>query len=271
MRILLAAIVLLCGCGLRPAERLDVLFDAASDDLHAGELAKAQLAAEHGISAGGLTPRCGLPVEVSPAALRNPAQQRTRRGSVESSARRCAADAGIRRLGRAQDDAGSARPLSCWDTWTKARPLLDAAHQAAEAAKAEDVLLEIETIQGIRLYAPPALRRSGSRPAHCPGARPHSAFGLPEAAVQINLGMIRVRRLRYDEAIPYFEKAAASGRAASRERSTRWRAATWRSAIGNWASTTVRSKFICRAWRKTNAPAPKIICKTRSERPVAPT
>src|SRR5215467_15082416 len=47
MRALLAVILLLCGCGLRPAERLDLLFDAASDDLHAGELAKALLAAGH--------------------------------------------------------------------------------------------------------------------------------------------------------------------------------------------------------------------------------
>src|ERR1035438_6234716 len=50
MRFLLAAILLLSGCGLRPAERLDALFDAASNDLRAGELAKAQLAAEHGIA-----------------------------------------------------------------------------------------------------------------------------------------------------------------------------------------------------------------------------
>src|SRR6476646_2255405 len=49
MSILLAAIVLSYGCGLGPAERLDSLFEAASDDFHAGELAKAQLAAEHGI------------------------------------------------------------------------------------------------------------------------------------------------------------------------------------------------------------------------------
>ena len=50
MRSLLAAILLLCGCGLTPAERLNGLLDAASDDLHAGELAKAELASEHGIA-----------------------------------------------------------------------------------------------------------------------------------------------------------------------------------------------------------------------------
>src|SRR6516225_7885194 len=50
MRFLIAAVLLLCGCSLKPEERLDALIDAASDDLHAGELAKAQLAAEHGIS-----------------------------------------------------------------------------------------------------------------------------------------------------------------------------------------------------------------------------
>src|SRR5258708_5663802 len=50
MRFLLAATLLLYGCGIKPAERLDALFDAAAADLHAGELAKAQLAAEHGIA-----------------------------------------------------------------------------------------------------------------------------------------------------------------------------------------------------------------------------
>src|SRR3954447_7601165 len=50
MRLLTAAIVLLCGCGVRPAERLDVLFDSASDELHAGELAQALLAADRGIA-----------------------------------------------------------------------------------------------------------------------------------------------------------------------------------------------------------------------------
>src|ERR1035441_9540119 len=48
MRSLLPAILLLWGCGLGPAEHPGALFDAASDDVHAGELAKAQLAAEHG-------------------------------------------------------------------------------------------------------------------------------------------------------------------------------------------------------------------------------
>src|ERR1035438_2544749 len=50
MRFLLAAILLSCGCGPRVAERLDAQFDAAVDDLHAGELAKAQSGAEHGIA-----------------------------------------------------------------------------------------------------------------------------------------------------------------------------------------------------------------------------
>ena len=46
MRFLLAAILLSCGCGPRVAERLDAQFDAAVDDLQAGELAKAQSSAE---------------------------------------------------------------------------------------------------------------------------------------------------------------------------------------------------------------------------------
>src|ERR1035437_4057571 len=50
MRFLLAAILLLSGCGLRPAERLDALFNTASDDLHAGELANLLSAADHGMA-----------------------------------------------------------------------------------------------------------------------------------------------------------------------------------------------------------------------------
>ena len=87
--------------------------------------------------------------------------------------------------------------------------LLGAAHRAAEAAKAEDVLLDIETIQGVRLMrrqhydeAEVVLRAALARARAL-----HSAYS--EAGVQVNLGVIRVLRLRYDEAIPYFEKAAA--------------------------------------------------------------
>src|SRR5215471_5866685 len=50
MRLVLAAILLCCGCGPRPAERLDALWAAASDDLHAGELSRALSATDHGIA-----------------------------------------------------------------------------------------------------------------------------------------------------------------------------------------------------------------------------
>ena len=111
--------------------------------------------------------------------------------------------------------------------------------------------------------APPALRRrrklSCAPPwcARAPCIRPYS-----EAGVQVNLGVdpptatcattkrfrTSKRRLRWPDR--------------SLERFTPWRAATWPSAIRNSVSTTGRSKFTCRAWHKTNAPAPSFTCTT---------
>src|ERR1035441_6529675 len=149
MRFLLAAILFLYGCGLTRVERLDALFDASSDDLHAGELAKAQLAAEHGITVAASRRdlvyqwkfrllRCEVLLyssraEEVPNQLHDDVPPAPEFAAL--AARKLALEArAISMLGRV--DEGGAR--------------LDAAHRAAEAAKAEDVLLEIETIQGLR-------------------------------------------------------------------------------------------------------------------------
>src|SRR3954452_19844072 len=50
MCFLLVAILVLCGCGSKQGQRLDALYDAALNDLHAGEVAKAQLGAEQGMA-----------------------------------------------------------------------------------------------------------------------------------------------------------------------------------------------------------------------------
>ena len=208
MRFLPAALLLWYGCGLRPAERQDVLFDAATDHLHAGELAKAELAADRGISVAGARRdlvyqwkfrllRCEVLLYSSRAQevldqLRDAAPPgrefaalRARKTMMEAWA--------LSRLGRA--DEGDAR--------------FSAAHQAAEAAKAEEVLVDIETFQGVLLMlrqhydqAEIALRAALGRARAL-----HSAYS--EAGVLVNLGTIRLQRMHYDEAVPYFEKAAA--------------------------------------------------------------
>jgi CHAT domain-containing protein len=198
----------LCGCGLRPAERLDVLFDAASDDLHTGELAKAELAAEHGISVAASRRdlvyqwkfrllRCEVLLYSSRAEevlnqLHDAVPQAP--GFAAVAARKMMLEGqAVSLLGRVDESDA----------------LLGAAHQAAEAAKAEDVLLEIESLQGVRLMrlqhydaAEIALRAALARARAL-----HSAYS--EAGVQVNLGMSRLMRVRYDEAIPYFQRAAA--------------------------------------------------------------
>ena len=216
MRPLLAAILLLCGCSLRPAERPDVLYVAATDDLHAGELAKAELGAQHGVALATTRHdpvnlwkfrllRCeillysGRPEEVLNQ-LRDAVPLTPEFAALAARQKALQAWAIMSMKGRAEE--GDA--------------LLCAAHKAADAAKAEDVLVEIEAIQGLRLMrrqhydeAELALRTALAR-AHAL----HAAYS--EAGVQVNLGLSRQLRLRYDEAIPYFEKAAALAGAQSR-------------------------------------------------------
>jgi CHAT domain-containing protein len=208
MRFLLAAVLLFCGCGLRQAERLDGLFDAASDDLHAGELAKALLAADHGIAVATTRHdpvhqwklrllRCEILLYSSRAE-----EVLNQLRDVVPPTPELAALAARRTF------------LQAWATSTLGRldeseALLLVAHGAAEAAGAEDVLLDIETFQGGRLMR---RRRYDEAEVTLRGALVraralHSPYS--EAAVQVNLGASRVLRLRYDEAIPYFVKAAA--------------------------------------------------------------
>ncbi len=87
--------------------------------------------------------------------------------------------------------------------------LLVEAHRAAEAAKAGEVLLDIENIQGARALRSRALRRRGALPAQRTGNAPaHYEAPYPEASVLVNLGMIRFNRHRYDEAAGFFEEAS---------------------------------------------------------------
>ncbi|MCX6627869.1 MAG: tetratricopeptide repeat protein, partial [Candidatus Solibacter sp.] len=207
MRFLLAAILFLSGCGLRP-ERLDALFDAASDGLRAGELTKAQLAAEHGIASA--ASRRDLVYQWKFRLLRCEVLLYSRRaGEVLNQLREDVPP-------KPEFEALAARKMmmEAWAMSTTGRAdegeaLLGAAHRAAEAARAEDVLLDIEPLQGSRLI----LRRRYDeaevvlRAALARVPAVHSAYS--EAGVQVNLGAIRFERRRYDEAIPYFERAAA--------------------------------------------------------------
>jgi CHAT domain-containing protein len=208
MRFLLAAILLLYGCGLKPAERLDALYDAASDDLHAGELAKAELAAKHGISVA--TSRRDLVF-----------QWKFRLLHCEVLIYSSRAEEVLDQLHESVPPAPEFAALAARQMMLEGRAIfmlgrvdegearLRAAHWAAEAVKAEDVLLDIEASQGRLLVrrqryaeAEVALRAALARACAL-----HSAYS--EATVRANLGVLCMLRLRYDEAIPYFEGAAA--------------------------------------------------------------
>jgi CHAT domain-containing protein len=184
-----------------------VLFEAASDELHAGELAKAELTAEHGISVAASGRdlvyqwkfrllRC----EVLLHGGRAEEVLHQLRDDVPSAPEFAALDARKMTL--------VARAVSLLGRSDEVDARFSAAHQAAETAKAEDVLVDIETIQGILLMrrqrydeAEVALRSALVRARAL-----HSAYS--EAGVQVNLGVVRSLRQRYDEAVPYFERAA---------------------------------------------------------------
>ena len=207
MRTLLAAILLLCGCTGRPTEHLDQLFDAASDDFHAGELAKALIAADHGMAVA--ASRHDLVYEWKCRLLRCEIMLHSHRAEEVLNQLRDA-------VPLTPEFAALAARKTMLEAWAistlgradEADTRLSAAHQAAEAAKAEDVLADVETIRGTLLMrrqryddAESALRSALKRTRAL-----HSAYS--EAGVQLNLGASRVLRQRYDEAIPYFVAAA---------------------------------------------------------------
>src|SRR5450756_1705209 len=208
MRLLLAASLLLSGCALGPGERLDALFDAASDDLHAGELAKAQLAAERGIAVAAF--RRDLVYQWKFRLLRCDILLYSGRAEeVLNQLRDDVPPAPEFAVLAARKMTLAARAISLLGRVDEVDARFSAAHQAAEAAKADDVLVDIETIQGILL-----MRRQHYdeaevvlRTALVRARTLHSAYS--EAGVQVNLGLSRLLRVRWDEAIPYFEKAAA--------------------------------------------------------------
>jgi len=144
MRFLAAAIVLLCGCGIRPAERLDGLFDAASDDLRAGELAQALLAADRGIVAAAR--RQDLTYEWKFRLLRSDVLLNS--GRAEEVVNQLRGDAPSMpefAALAARKMILEARAISMLGRVDEGEARLALAHRAAEAAKAEDELLEIET------------------------------------------------------------------------------------------------------------------------------
>ncbi|MEO8594391.1 MAG: CHAT domain-containing protein [Candidatus Solibacter sp.] len=201
-------LLLLCGCGLKQAERLDDLFGAATRDLRAGELSKAQLAAERGIAL---------------AAARHDAFEQWKFRLL-----RCEILLYLPRFEEAANQLREEMPATPPFAALRARKmmlqarvlfglrrteegdaLLRTAHDAAEAAGAPEVLLDIENVEASRMSArhldeaaEPLLRRALARAQAI-----HADYG--EAGVQVNLGMIRIRQSHFDEAIPYFERAAA--------------------------------------------------------------
>ena len=203
----LAVFVVLCGCSLKPPERLDALFSSARTNLHAGELAKAEIEAGRGISlaegrkdavylwrfrllraevmlyhlrAEEVLANLSEPVPAGPAFAALAARKQMLEGQAQSI------------LGRAD----------------QADRLLAGAHEVAQAAGAEDVAMEVEGLQG-----PILIQRGLYDEAEWVLSRAldkaqalHSSYS--EGSALINLGMIRLRKHRYDEAAGFFEEAS---------------------------------------------------------------
>lgn len=207
MRWLAACLVLLCGCGLSPSERLDTLFDAARADLRAGELAKAQMAAERGVSLAGTRGDAIfqwrfrlLHCEI----LLNNGRAEEVLAQAEDAMPQSAPFAPL----SARQKMLQSQALAILGRAREAAAMLAEAQSAAELAHAGDVLAEIETVRGLQFYraqryedAEAALRSAQAR------ARSLGSVFL-EAGALINLGMIRFRRHRFDEAAGYFEQTS---------------------------------------------------------------
>ena len=203
---LVAALLLLLAACSTPRESLPHLLAAARADLQAGEVAKAEATAEH-----------GLALSANRRDLLFQWQFRLLRSEILLSSGR--AEVALAQLGDAlpqspQFASLAARKLllqgqaSSILNRPEATALLEQARRAAESAKAEDVLLDTEVIQGLRLRrdrrydeSESLLRLALTRARHL-----HSPFA--EATVLLNLGRIRVQRNRFDEAAGYLEDAS---------------------------------------------------------------
>jgi CHAT domain-containing protein len=220
MRWLGVAAILLAGCSKQAPERLDRLYQTAESDVRAGEMYRAQTETDRGLA---------LAVE-----RRDPLFQwrfRLLRAEILLFSRR--AEPVLADLSEPIPDAPQFSPLAVRKLMFEARavaqisgvpdglPLLERAHRAGEAAQAAEVLAEIESLQGSWLATRDRYEESERilRSAVERARSVHSAY--LEAAAVLNLGYIRLRRTRFDDAIPYFEQAS---RLAGPEAAIYWQA-----------------------------------------------
>jgi CHAT domain-containing protein/tetratricopeptide (TPR) repeat protein len=207
MRLAALALILLCGCSLTRTQSLDALFDRARGEFRAGELAKAELSAQHGAS-----------VADSRHDLFFRWKFRLLHAEILLYSKR--AEEVVAQLGQSMPSGPEFAPLAARRLMLQAQAasilghpdqsvtLLAEARRTADAAQAGEVLADIDNIQGLLSWkanhyddAEHALRSALER------ARALRAT-YPEASVLVNLGMIRFTRHRYDEAVGYFEEAS---------------------------------------------------------------
>src|SRR5713226_1025669 len=139
--------LILAGCSTHPPERLDRLYETAAAHIRSGELPRAQIEADRGIS-----------LAAARHDLRFMWQFRLLRAEMLLFSR--SAGPALEQLSDGMPDSPDFAPLaarrlllqgqafSLLGRAEEARATLDRAHQSAEAARATDVLAEVETIQG---------------------------------------------------------------------------------------------------------------------------
>src|SRR3954451_832290 len=140
------ALILFCACASR-TEVLETLFQTARGQLQAGELAKAQLSAEHGLSVAGSRHDDLFHWKF-----------RLLRAEILLNSQRAGEVVG--QLGEAVPPGSQFAPLAARKLMLQGQAasilgyadrssnLLAEAHRAAEAAQADEVLLDIENVQG---------------------------------------------------------------------------------------------------------------------------
>ena len=207
MRFAAPLFVLLCCCSPTGSLRPEVLFEEARKDLWAGELAKAQTESERGLSLA--SERHDPTLQWKFRLLRSEILLNSRRAEEvlnQLEDARLPQPPSPQLIARKKMLEGQA--YSILGDSTKYEALLNEAHQLATAAHADDVLIDIETLQGSTLIfrarydeAEHVLRNALER-----ARQAGSQYSL--AGVLVNLGRIRLRRHRYDEAASIFEDAS---------------------------------------------------------------
>ena len=203
-----ALLLALCACGPRTDRQLQTLYDSATREILQGEMARARLLCDQGLTSAGNQPdspwlwkfrllhdeirlisrELGEPFPNLDATL----PERTDFGWV-----------------RAKQQQLKGQFALVRNRFPEAVETLTEAGRLATAASANDLLLDAETLKGVALLRLGRSEEADEVLSAAAGRAQQARDRYREASAVVNRGMGYLLRNRADEALPYFERVVA--------------------------------------------------------------